>query len=97
MTSTALDSYFRKLRVGIEYDLDKLPLRLGLRVDLPVGAEAGKNTMEYQGISLIPYARARFGGLSVTANFYTYHIGAKLRYNEVAIMPEAGIFYGFHL
>ena len=92
-----VDSYFEKLRVEMRYVLDNVPVNVGLRGDFPIGIEVNKTTMEYQGISFIPYVRARFGGVNVTVNFYVYHMRANPDYNEVSIMPEIGIFYSFHL
>jgi hypothetical protein len=92
-----IDSYFRKLRVGMSYALINR-ISLGLKTDFPIGTEVNKTTMEYQGITFIPYMWAAFGGFSVTANFYVYNIGAnRPGYNEVAIMPEIGVFYDFRL
>ncbi|MDR1030944.1 MAG: CsgG/HfaB family protein [Treponema sp.] len=92
-----IDSYFRKLRVGMSY-IFTAQIISGLRVDFPIGTEVNKTIMEYQGITLIPYVRARFGDLSVTANFYVYRVGVNHPgYREVAIMPEIGVFYNFQL
>jgi hypothetical protein len=92
-----IDSYFRKLRAGMSYAFTDR-IRSGLMVDFPIGTEVNKSTMEYQGITLIPYVQAGFGRFSVTANFYVYRVGAnRPGYREVAIMPEIGVFYNFHL
>ncbi|MDR1230464.1 MAG: CsgG/HfaB family protein [Spirochaetaceae bacterium] len=92
-----IDRYFRKLRAEMSYAFTR-QITCGLRVDFPIGTEANKTTMEYQGITLVPYAQAEFGGLGITAFFHAYRIGASSPgYREVAIMPVIGVFYNIHL
>jgi hypothetical protein len=89
-----IDSYFRKLCFGLAYDgIERFSF--GLDVDVPIGTEVNRSTMEYQGIRLKPYVGATFGAINVWANLYIYHIGANTDHNEVTIMPEIGVSYSF--
>ncbi|MDR1399726.1 MAG: penicillin-binding protein activator LpoB [Treponema sp.] len=90
-------SFFRKVRVGMEYDFNHIPVSVGMQADVPIGTVVTQTTMDYWGISLIPYARVNVSGVAITVNFYINHVGADSLYRAVVIMPEIGMFYSFHL